>query len=1277
MKSQTLYFPLFFLIIFGFFQLSLSGQVVVNEYSVSNLSSITDNYSKYEDWIELYNTGSSAVDIGGYFLSDKLSNHTKWQFPEGITIAAGGFMKIWTSGRDEVSGGHYHTNFKLTQTKDNPEYVMFSNPFGVILEQHQLLITQKEHSRGRTTDGAVDWSIFTTTTPGSSNNSSTPYSAYAEKPIMSMEAGFYTGSITVVITTNEPNSQIYYTTNGSEPTSSSPVYSGPVNITSTTIVNARTISNNSNILDGLIEFNTYFIDVTHQYAVMSTSAAQLDNLLNGNQWLRPFGTFEYFNEQGVRTTYGYGEFNEHGQDSWVHDQRSIDYITRDECGYNYAIRDTIIPLTDRDKFQRIILRAAGDDNYPGIDTSALLRDFFVQNTAEMGGMNLDVRKGEKGVLYVNGIYWGIYGFREKVSDHDFTDYYYNQDKYNLYYLKLWGWSWAEYGGQAAWDDWNALHDFIKYNDMSNQSNFEYVKSQYDYTSLVDYIHINSFVVCSDWINWNVGWWKGTDPEGEHRKWGYVLWDEDATFAHYINYTGVPGISPTVSPCFPEGLTNDPEEHIFLLNRLRDNAEFDQYYITRYIDLYNTVFRPERMINYLDTIAGKMATEMPAHVVRWGGNVTQWENNVQKIRNFITSRHNYLPSGLIDCWNLSGPYAISIDVEPAGVGIVQLNSLELDEFVWEGDYFGGIDNKLTAIATHPGYEFDQWILSNNTVSPSDTVEDVILNLTTGDFITAKFKQIELVDSVLINEINYNSTVFFNPMDWLELKNISTSPINISGWIFKDEIDENNFAIPGNTILEPENYIVLCEDTTQFKALFPEVNNFLGNFDFGLSGGGEVIRLYNNTEELIDSVHYDDSSPWPELADGYGPTLELKHDSLYNDFPDSWRESYVIVGTPGMPNSVKLPVQLFINEFMADNDTIIADPQGDYDDWIELYNGGEQYINIGGKYITDSLNNPTDWQIPNSSPDSTIILPGEFLLLWADKDSEDGILHLEIKLSASGEQIGVYDEDGVTVLDSITFGAQLTDISFGRIPNGGDTWIYMTNSTPGESNTHEINLNLKVFLEGPFNGTEMNTDLTGQTDFPLSQPYNTEPWNYTGDESIVNIPNQVVVDWVLVELREATEPALATENSVREKLAGFILKDGTVTDTSGSNNLIFNFYYFDSLYVVVKHRNHLGVISAFALKENLGISNYDFTTSAEQSYGGTDAVTELSFGTWGMISGDANASGLIDLLDKDTNWSSEAGSSGYRKPDLNLDIQVNNKDKNDYWLPNLGKGSMVPD
>ncbi|MCF8368010.1 MAG: lamin tail domain-containing protein [Bacteroidales bacterium] len=1282
MKRSTKYFSLILLIIISLNLQPASCQVVINEYSASNLSTIADNYSKYEDWIELYNAGGSTVDIGGYFLSDKTLNKTKWQFPAGITIPAGGFITIWASGRDEVSGGHYHSNFKLSQTKDDPEHIILSLPDSSLVDSVQLLITRRGHSRGRTIDGSENWSVFGTETPGNSNNTSNAYLRYCEKPTMSVEAGFYTGSVLVELTTTEPNSEIHYTTNGTEPTGASPLYTGPISITSTTILIARTYSTNSAILKSLVVFNTYFIDVTHTMAVMSTSAEDLDNLLNGNQSLRPFGTFEYFNEKGNRTTFGYGEFNEHGQDSWVHDQRSIDYISRDECGINYAIRDNIIPLTDRDEFQRIILRAAGDDNYPGIDSSALLRDYFVQNTAEIGDMNLDVRRGEKGVLYVNGQYWGIYGFREKVSDHDYTEYYYNQDKYNIYFLKLWGWSWAEYGGQAAWNDWNTLHDFIKYNDMSNQSNFDYVKSQYDYTSLVDYVHINSFVVCSDWINWNVGWWKGLNPDGGHKKWGYILWDEDATFAHYINYTGVPGISPTVPPCFPEGLNSDPEEHIYLLNKLRDNPEFDQYYITRYIDLYNTVFQPERMIAYLDSIESKMAPEFPNQVARWGGSVNEWENNVQKIRNFITARHDYLAGGLKDCYNLDGPYEITVDVEPAGVGNVQLNSMVLDQYVWSGDYFGGIENKLKAIPTNPNYEFDKWVLNNHTVFPIDTIEDVTLNLTMGDNILAMFKVKELRDSVIINEINYNSLTTSNSGDWVELKNRSLFPIDISGWVFKDENDAHIFVIPQEYVIAANSYVVLCNDTAQFKSVYPEINNILGNLDYGLSGTDEVLRLYNNFEEIVDSVHYYDSNPWTNLPDGYGPTLELKSDTLNNDFAINWRASFVMGGTPGEQNSIQAPVQLYINEFMADNDNIIPDPQGEFEDWIELYNAGEQYINIGGKYFTDFVYDPTKHHVSDNSPDSTIILPGEFLLFWADSDGADGILHLEMKLAASGEYIGVYDEDGVTVLDSITFGPQSTDISYGRISDGNEEWVFMTNSTPGASNAPEINLSLKVFLEGPFNGTTMNTYLTGQLEpvegFPLSQPYNVEPWNYPGLENVTQIPNQDIVDWVLIELRDASNSSIATQSTTIAQQAGFILNDGRVKGLDGVSNLRFFVNYSDSLYAVVRHRNHLGIMSAYGLKQIFGgIYSYDFTNDNNQAYGGSLAVKEIATDIWGMISGDANANGIIDNLDKNINWVDEAGVSGYFQSDLNLDSQVDNTDKNDYWRPNEGQAVQVPD
>ncbi len=889
---------IFILSVFLSFQ--LSAQIVINEYSVSNLSSFTDNFGQYEDWFELYNVGSSPVELGGFYLSDDPQDSLKWQFPEGSIIQGNGFVRVWTTGRDLVSGNHYHTNFRLSQTKDEPEHIVLSDQLGNVIDQLQLQRTQKEHSRGRTTDGSVGWSIFTNPTPNSTNNTATPYEAYAAPPVMSEAAGFYEGPLTVSMTTSEPNSSIHYTATGSEPTQSSPTYSGdPVAVNQTRILIARTFSNNPNILPGFLTFNTYFINDDHSLAVMSASADQLDNLLNGNQSLRPFGTMEYFNAAGERTSVGYGEFNEHGQDSWVHDQRSIDYITRDECGYNYAIRENMIPITDRDEFQRVILRAAGDDNYPGIDSSALLRDYFIQNTATIGGLNLDCRKGQKGVLYVNGDYWGVYGFREKVNDHDYTDYYYDQGKYDIYYLMLWGGSWAEYGGQAAWDDWNDLHDFIKYNDMEDQENFEYVKTRLDYPSLVDYILINSYVVCSDWINWNVGWWRGTNPDGGHQKWGYVLWDEDATFNHYINYTGVPGTQPTVSPCYPEGLTNDPEEHIVMLNELLDNESFRRYYVSRYVDLYNTVFRPEKMIAYLDTIEAEMAPEMPKHVSRWGGSFQQWQSNVQKIRNFISTRHNYLADGLKNCYDLTGPYEFNVAIDPPGAGHVRVNTVTVKNSGWGGYYFGNIDTELEAIETTPSYVFDHWESYNHTLDPSDTNHLVNINLTTGDYVTAVFEPVMFTDSLVINEIMYNSDTLFDTKDWVEFYNPNDYALDITGWQFRDEDDTHIFEFPAGTVIEANGFLVLCRDTAAFTTFYPDVENYMGEIDFGLNSAGELIRLFNADTILVDSVHYDNNDPWPTEPDGDGPTLELKYWAYDNALPESW-VALDGFGTPGAVN-----------------------------------------------------------------------------------------------------------------------------------------------------------------------------------------------------------------------------------------------------------------------------------------------------------------------------------------------------------------------------------------
>ncbi len=234
------------------------------------------------------------------------------------------------------------------------------------------------------------------------------------------------------------------------------------------------------------------------------------------------------------------------------------------------------------------------------------------------------------------------------------------------------------------------------------------------------------------------------------------------------------------------------------------------------------------------------------------------------------------------------------------------------------------------------------------------------------------------------------------------------------------------------------------------------------------------------------------------------------------------------------------------------------------------------------------------------------------------------------------------------------------------NGNDYFIPITHANP-------IDLQLKVFLEGPFNGTSMNTGLTGFADFPLTQPYNQLPWNYSGTESVTEIPPGVV-DWVLIELRDAPDAANATPATMIARHAAFLRNDGSVIGIDNSLNLSFYHSIIHSLFVIIWHRNHLGILSAFPLTESEGVYNYNFSTSVDQAY--LNGQKDLGGGSFGMIAADANANGIIDTADK-TLWSEQAGSAGYNAEDFDLNGQVNNQDKNEQWLPNIGEGCHVPE
>jgi hypothetical protein len=231
-------------------------------------------------------------------------------------------------------------------------------------------------------------------------------------------------------------------------------------------------------------------------------------------------------------------------------------------------------------------------------------------------------------------------------------------------------------------------------------------------------------------------------------------------------------------------------------------------------------------------------------------------------------------------------------------------------------------------------------------------------------------------------------------------------------------------------------------------------------------------------------------------------------------------------------------------------------------------------------------------------------------------------------------------------------------------------------PVEGVIISIDLDLLVFIEGPFTGTEMATSLNLAGIIPLIQPYNSAPWNYSGTESVLSIPNPNVVDWVLIELRDAANASSATEVTRLARQAAFLLKDGSVVGTDGSSILQFNTSFTQQLFVIVWHRNHLGIMSANGVTASGGTYTYDFSTAETKVYGGSTCYKNMTGSIWGMVAGDATHDGLINLADK-TQWAALAGQKGYYYPDYNMNTQINNIDKDDKWLPNLSKIEQIPD
>lgn len=733
-----------------FISFSLTSQVVINEYGCGNKSQHADATGAYEDWVELYNPTGSSVNIGGWHLSDQKGQPLKWTIPAGVSIPAGGRRMFYCSSRDGIFSGQYHTNFKITQSSGTEE-ICLTNTSGVFIDSLSIKKVRRNHSRGRTTDGASTWSVFETPTPNAANSGGKP--EYVPMPVFSLQPGFYSGTQTLTITCSQANTSIYYTTNGAIPTNTVSgtnfLYSGPITISTTRPIRARAFDNNNVYAGSFTNTGTFFInEPINSYPVWSVVSNQLTGTGgffsgSGNETMV---SIEYFgSHNGPRMFQMEGDVKRHGNDSWAYSQKGFRFYARDDYGYANKIDYPLFPTTTRTDYDVVIIKAAGSDNFPDGGSNPPSRcthnrDAYVQTLSEKFDLNVDVRRFKNAITYINGGYYGIYESRERI-DVDYTEHYYGNGEKWVDMLEYWGGLQIVAGSDTAW---NNLFNFIVNNSMTNAANYSYVNQRLDFMSLIDYFVLNTYTVNSDWLNWNTAWWRGRKP-GQEVKWRYKLWDQDNTFNLGQNYTGLPTTGNTADPCDVQSIpgyantTNPDEGHVRIFNKLMTNPQFEQLYINRYADLINTAFYCPNMLTHWDTMIARLQPEMQRHVTRWGGTVAQWNTAVTYTRNQISGRCNNVVTGLGPCYNVTGPYPVKVNVSPACAGTVKVNTTTPDQYPWTGNYYGGIDVTFKATPA-TGWQFSHWQLTH-TPNPSTTADSIWFDLgSTGDSVVAVFTQV---------------------------------------------------------------------------------------------------------------------------------------------------------------------------------------------------------------------------------------------------------------------------------------------------------------------------------------------------------------------------------------------------------------------------------------------------------------------------------------------------------------------------------------------------------
>lgn len=605
---------------------------------VSEVMCVSANGETYDrDFIELYNASSEAVSLNGCGLS-KNADGAVFTFPD-ISVPAGGYSVVYCTGKNASKKGKTLTAaFKLEQ---GGESICFFDSGGHVVDIFTSGKQTYGHSSGRGKTEGAGGCLFDKPTPGKANSSKT-YGGYAPVPVLSSSGGYVEKGF--VLTVDVPaDCTVYYTTDGSPPTTSSKKYAKPLTISKTTVF--RAIAAREGFLPSQAVSATFLIEKKHSVPVVSLMSDP-DGLFSAQKGILSKAqnhlvagqpnymsdeereiTFEYYID-GSRAVSFNGRTRVFGEFSRKEAQKALAVLMSEKYGAN----EVCFPFFGKnavDVFSSLVLRPSGQDWNKGH-----MRDELCSRLIR-GTMECDYMECQPVALYINGDYWGLYYLREKLNE-DYLVHKYGMTKGKIDIVK-----WERIRQAGSRDGYLALCDYCETHDLSKKSHYEYVCSQIDIDSLMDFWIFETYVANND--TGNVRCYRDQNDG----KWHWMLFDMDYAFS-LVNYDRNYIKRFMLGPYHGQAQCNNS-----IPRNLLKNKEFREAFILRYLKHVKTTFDVDRVIKVMDQLSKEIKDEMPRQEERWGKpTVSYWNYNKKIIKDIIKKKPELAKQQLKEAFGLS-------------------------------------------------------------------------------------------------------------------------------------------------------------------------------------------------------------------------------------------------------------------------------------------------------------------------------------------------------------------------------------------------------------------------------------------------------------------------------------------------------------------------------------------------------------------------------------------------------------------------------------------------